>query len=224
MTIADRVERGLGHVFSSQALLTQALTHRSFSATHNERFEFLGDAVLDCIASDLLCERFPELPEGVLSRLRANLVKQDTLADMATALDLGPLLRLGEGEVKTGGRSRPSILADALEALIGAVFIDAGYPAARQTVARLFGRRLTDLDPTADARDPKTALQEWLQARRTALPCPSVSVGKPAMRSAPSAISGRACFTRWQSSIASAREWRRFMRFRIMSSPCCRER
>lgn len=175
MTIADRVEHGLGHVFSSRALLTQALTHRSFSATHNERFEFLGDAVLDCIASDLLCERFPELPEGVLSRLRANLVKQETLADMATGLDLGPMLRLGEGEVKTGGRSRPSILADALEALIGAVFIDAGYPAARQTVARLFGSRLTGLDPTVDARDPKTALQEWLQARRTALPVYEIS-------------------------------------------------
>lgn len=175
MTTVEGVERGLDHVFASRTLLAQALTHRSFSATHNERFEFLGDAVLDCIASDLLCERFPELPEGVLSRLRANLVKQDTLADMATELDLGSVLRLGEGEVKTGGRTRPSILADALEALIGAIFLDAGYPAARKTVARLFGKRLTQLNPDVDARDPKTALQEWLQARRKALPVYEIS-------------------------------------------------
>jgi dsRNA-specific ribonuclease len=95
VTIAERIQRGLGHAFSSRALLEQALTHRSFSATHNERFEFLGDAVLDCIASDLLCERFPELPEGVLSRLRANLVKQGTLAEMAGELDLGSALQAG---------------------------------------------------------------------------------------------------------------------------------
>ncbi len=175
MTSAEQVERGLGHEFSSRALLAQALTHRSFSATHNERLEFLGDAVLDCIASDLLCERFPDLPEGVLSRLRANLVKQDTLADMAAGLDLGAALRLGDGEVKTGGRTRPSILADALEALIGAVFMEAGYGAARRTVARLFGSRLTGLDPDVDARDPKTALQEWLQARHKPLPVYEIS-------------------------------------------------
>jgi len=175
VTTAGRIEQGLGHVFSSRALFSQALTHRSFSATHNERLEFLGDAVLDCIASDLLCERFPDLPEGVLSRLRANLVKQDTLADMAGELDLGAALRLGEGEVKTGGRSRPSILADALEALIGAIFLEAGYGAARQSVALLFGNRLTGLDPDADARDPKTALQEWLQARHKALPVYEIS-------------------------------------------------
>lgn len=175
MTSAGQIEQGLGHEFVSKHLLVQALTHRSFSATHNERFEFLGDAVLDCIASDLLCERFPDLPEGVLSRLRANLVKQDTLADMACELDLGSALRLGDGEVKTGGRSRPSILADALEALIGAVFIEAGYGAARQTVARLFGARLTGLDPYIDSRDPKTALQEWLQARHKPLPVYEIS-------------------------------------------------
>ncbi|MBU0600848.1 MAG: ribonuclease III [Gammaproteobacteria bacterium] len=175
MTLAEQVERGLGHTFASRTLLTQALTHRSFSATHNERLEFLGDAVLDCIASDLLFERFADLPEGVLSRLRANLVKQDTLAAMATELDLGSALRLGDGEVKTGGRTRPSILADALEALIGAVFMESGYPAARVVVARLFGDRLTRLDPRADARDPKTALQEWLQARHAALPVYEIS-------------------------------------------------
>jgi ribonuclease III len=175
VTTAERIQRGLGHAFSSRALLEQALTHRSFSATHNERFEFLGDAVLDCIASDLLCERFPELPEGVLSRLRANLVKQGTLAEMAGELDLGSALRLGDGEVKTGGRTRPSILADALEALIGAVFLDAGYGAARLTVARLFGDRLSGLNPATDSRDPKTALQEWLQARHKPLPAYEIS-------------------------------------------------
>jgi ribonuclease-3 len=175
VTTAGQIEQGLGHAFISRNLLTQALTHRSFSITHNERLEFLGDAVLDCIASDLLCERFPELPEGVLSRLRANLVKQDTLAEMAGELALGGALRLGEGEVKTGGRSRPSILADALEALIGAIFVEAGYGAARETVARLFGARLTELNPDADARDPKTALQEWLQARHKPLPVYEIS-------------------------------------------------
>src|SRR5437667_11553706 len=128
----------LGHVFRHPELFRQALTHRSFGAEHNERLEFIGDAVLDCVIALMLYRGFPQLPEGELSRLRANLVNQETLHRLAVSLDLGSSLRLGEGEVKSGGAFRPSILADALEALFGAIFVDAGFDAAAAAIARVY--------------------------------------------------------------------------------------
>jgi ribonuclease-3 len=160
----------LGLSFEKQALLQQALTHRSFSSNHNERLEFLGDSVLNLAVSTMLFAALPDLPEGDLSRVRANLVKQDTLHQLAMDLKLPSLIRLGEGEMKSGGQKRPSILADTLEALIGAVFLDAGYDAAQALVIRLF--EPIQINPTmqAAAKDPKTELQEWLQAKHLKLP------------------------------------------------------
>jgi ribonuclease-3 len=160
----------LRHSFSDVRLLQQALTHRSFSSDHNERLEFLGDSVLSLAVSHLLFQRLSELPEGDLSRVRANLVKQETLHQLALKLQLSPLLRLGEGEARSGGPARPSILADALEALIGAVYLDAGYSAAQALVHRLYEE--VDIKPRMDAaaKDPKTELQEWLQGRKMKLP------------------------------------------------------
>ncbi len=160
----------LEHEFSNPRLLQQALTHRSFSADHNERVEFLGDSVLNLAVAGLLYERLSELPEGDLSRVRANLVKQDTLHKVAVELGLPLLLRLGEGEAKSGGQKRPSILADALEAVIGAVFLDAGFDKADRLVRRLF--QDVEINPTMRAigKDPKTELQEWLQGRKMNLP------------------------------------------------------
>ena len=165
-----KLEKALGHVFSQRELLRQALTHRSYGSGHNERLEFLGDSVLNCVVASLLFERFGSAREGELSRLRANLVRQDTLAQIAGSLQLGTQLLLGEGELKSGGRSRPSILADALEALLGAVYVDAGFSAAAALVARLYQPLFADLAPGSGNRDAKTALQEMLQARRLALP------------------------------------------------------
>jgi ribonuclease-3 len=168
--ILEALQQRLGHRFNQPALLQQALTHRSFSADHNERLEFLGDSVLNLVIAHLLYERLAELPEGDLSRVRANLVKQDTLHKMALGLDLSGILRLGEGELRSGGQKRPSILADALEAILGAVYLDAGYEAAQSLVLRIFA----DIEITpvmqAVAKDPKTELQEWLQARKFQLP------------------------------------------------------
>ncbi len=160
----------LQHDFSDPKLLTRALTHRSFSADHNERLEFLGDSVLNLAVAHLLYERLSALPEGDLSRIRANLVKQDTLHQLAADLGLPGEIRLGEGEVRSGGHKRPSILADALEAVIGAVYLDAGYPAAQALVQRLF--RAVEINPQmqASAKDAKTELQEWLQGRKMKLP------------------------------------------------------
>jgi ribonuclease-3 len=160
----------LEHEFSNPRLLQQALTHRSFSADHNERVEFLGDSVLNLAVAGLLYERLSELPEGDLSRVRANLVKQDTLHKVAVQLGLPQLIRLGEGEAKSGGQKRPSILADALEAVIGAVFLDAGFDKADRLVRRLF--QDVEINPTMQAigKDPKTELQEWLQGRKMNLP------------------------------------------------------
>ncbi|MCE9640561.1 MAG: ribonuclease III [Betaproteobacteria bacterium] len=163
-----------GYSFGNPDLLRQALTHRSFGATHNERLEFLGDGVLNCVVAALLFERFPQLPEGELSRLRASLVNQQSLFETAQRIDLGRHLQLGEGEVKSGGAQRPSILADALEALIGAAFLDGGFDAARALVARLFEQALKTADPQNVGKDAKTQLQEFLQARRIALPQYSV--------------------------------------------------
>jgi len=167
---AERLQDALGHRFSRAELLSQALTHRSHSSPHNERLEFLGDSVLNCVVAALLFERFPGLREGELSRQRANLVRQDTLAVIAQGLDLGERLRLGEGELKSGGFRRPSILADGLEAVIGAVFLDAGFDAASNVVARLYRPLLERIDPNASGKDAKTELQELLQARKLALP------------------------------------------------------
>jgi ribonuclease III len=160
----------LGHTFADPRLLAQALTHRSFGAQHNERFEFIGDAVLNCVVAESLYRRFPQMPEGELSRARAGLVNRDMLAHIAQRIDLGTHVRLGEGESKSGGASRPSILADALEAVFGAVFLDAGFDAARRAIVATFGDILDDPSAGVLAKDPKTALQEWLQARKVAVP------------------------------------------------------
>ncbi|MBG9387879.1 ribonuclease III [Caenimonas sp. DR4.4] len=160
----------LQHPFADRQLLVRALTHRSFSSDHNERLEFLGDSVLNLAVAALLYERLQEQPEGDLSRVRANLVKQDTLHQLAVTLGLPDMLRLGEGEMRSGGNKRPSILADTLEALIGAVYLDAGYPAAQALVRRLFDGVEIKPAMAASAKDPKTELQEWLQGRKMKLP------------------------------------------------------
>jgi len=160
----------LQHQFANPSLLSRALTHRSFSSDHYERLEFLGDSVLGLAISALLYSRLDKLAEGDLSRVRANLVKQETLHQLAVELGLPDLLRLGEGEVRSGGQKRPSILADALEAIIGAVYLDAGYGKAQELVYRLFNG--VEINPQMDAigKDAKTALQEWLQGRKMKLP------------------------------------------------------
>jgi ribonuclease-3 len=168
---ADAFIQKLGHRFKDPQLLRVALTHRSHGTPHNERLEFLGDSVLNCIVADELYRRFPKLSEGELSRARALIVRQQTLFERAEALGLGPLLLLGEGEVRSGGASRPSMLADALEAVIGAVHLDGGFAAARKVVRRILQPALASDDPSAVlGKDPKTQLQEYLQARRIALP------------------------------------------------------
>lgn len=160
----------LGHRFADAELLRTALTHRSHGSPHNERLEFVGDSVLNCAIALELYRRFPQLPEGEMSRLRANLVRQDTLHQIAETLSLGDYLRLGEGELKSGGHRRPSILADAVEALIGAVHLDAGFEAASALVGRLYASRLDAIVPGQQIKDPKTRLQEYLQARHHPLP------------------------------------------------------
>jgi ribonuclease-3 len=162
--------RQLGHQFAQPELLQRALTHRSFSAAHNERLEFLGDSVLNCAVARYLYETFPDLPEGELSRLRSNLVNQQTLAALAQGIDLGAQLMLGEGERKSAGQGRPSILADALEALFGAVLLDAGFAAAEKVVLGLYVPLIARTDLQTLGKDAKTLLQEYLQGRKQALP------------------------------------------------------
>lgn len=169
MTV-ESVARQLGYTFSDQSLFRTALTHRSFGTPNNERLEFLGDGILDCVIAALLFHRFPLLPEGDLSRLRANLVRQETLHQLAQALNIGDHLRLGEGELKSGGATRPSILADALEAIFGAIYLDGGFPIAHQVIERLYATLLDELKPGQFQKDPKTRLQEWLQGRKKPLP------------------------------------------------------
>ena len=164
------LQRKLGHSFAQASLLQQALTHRSHSTPHNERLEFLGDSVLNCCVAHELYQRFGDLKEGELSRLRANLVRQEALAELAQELELGTYLRLGEGELKSGGFRRPSILADGLEALFGAVFLDGGFTAAQGAIRGLYAALLDHLDPQTLGKDPKTLLQELLQARKIPLP------------------------------------------------------
>ncbi len=166
---ADLQQR-LQHDFKDARLLVRALTHRSFSSEHNERLEFLGDSVLNLAVAALVYRKLNDLPEGDLSRVRANLVKQGTLHQLAVELGLPGLVRLGEGEARSGGQDRPSILADALEALIGAVHLDAGYPVAEALVHRLFKDVEVNPRMQAAAKDPKTELQELLQGRKLKLP------------------------------------------------------
>ncbi len=165
-----KLDAALGYAFRNPELLMQALTHRSYGAPNNERLEFLGDSVLNCSVAQALYDAFPGLPEGSLSRLRANLVRQETLAEIAIKLKLGDVLRLGEGELKSGGFRRPSILADALESILGAVFLDGGFDAAQAVVRGMFAPLIAAIDPKASGKDPKTELQEILQARRMPLP------------------------------------------------------
>ena len=160
----------LQHRFSDPSLLQRAVTHRSFSAEHNERLEFLGDSVLNLAVSTLLYRRLQAQSEGDLSRVRANLVKEGTLHQLAKDLRLDQVLHLGEGEARSGGHQRPSILADTLEALIGAVYLDAGYAAAEALVLRLYESVEINPQMQAAAKDAKTALQEWLQGRKMQLP------------------------------------------------------
>jgi len=169
------LERRLGHTFANPGLARQALTHRSYGTPNNERLEFLGDSLLGCAVATLLYERFPNLPEGDLTRLRAALVNNHTsLPSVGRSLGLGDHLRLGEGELKSGTFSRPSILAAAFEALLGAVYLDGGFEPMRATVERLLGERLEATSELPLAKDPKTALQEVLQGRGLALPRYSV--------------------------------------------------
>ncbi|MCB6182253.1 ribonuclease III [Leeia sp. TBRC 13508] len=164
------LQESIGYQFKKQSLLRQALTHRSYGIPHNERLEFLGDSVLSLSLSALLYDRFPLLSEGELSRMRANLVNQQALCEIASKLNVGEMLWLGEGELKSGGRSRPSILADALEALMGAIYLDGGLPAAKNWIDQLYLPMLDYLDPKTVGKDPKTLLQEFLQGRKLPLP------------------------------------------------------
>jgi len=168
--LLDALQQRLGHVFAQPALLTRALTHRSFGIAHNERLEFLGDAVLNMAVSALLYQRFAGSDEGDLTRVRAHLVREDSLHRAALGLGLPQVLRLSEGEARGGGAQRASILADALEALIGAAFLDGGFDSAQQVVRRLFGELIDGTEIDNWSKDAKTELQEWLQARRLAVP------------------------------------------------------
>lgn len=168
------LQQRLGHRFAEPELLSRAVTHRSFGADHNERLEFLGDAVLSLAISALLFERFGGSDEGDLTRVRAHLVREDTLHRVAVVVGLPEVLRLSEGEARGGGAQRPSILADALEAIIGATFLDGGFEPARALVQRLFGEVIATTDIDSWTKDAKTELQEWLQARR--LPVPSYRI------------------------------------------------
>ncbi|MED5619528.1 ribonuclease III [Ideonella sp. BN130291] len=169
-TRLDSLQQRLGHQFGQARLLTRALTHRSFGADHNERLEFLGDAVLSLAVSSLLYERFAGSDEGDLTRVRAHLVREDSLHRVALTLGLPDVLRLSEGEARGGGAQRPSILADAVEALIGATFLDGGFEPALAVVRRLFGEIIATTDIESWSKDAKTELQEWLQARKLPVP------------------------------------------------------
>lgn len=166
----EAVSARTGYRFREQGLLRRALTHRSFGATHNERLEFIGDGIVNCVVALELYEKFPDLSEGELSRLRANLVNQQVLHRIALDLRLGEQLLLGEGELKSGGSARPSILADSVEALIGATLLDGGFGAAQTVVRRLFAAELAQIDPKVSGKDAKTLLQEFAQGRGMPLP------------------------------------------------------
>lgn len=166
----DSLCRRLGYEFLRQDLLERALTHRSYSQANNERLEFLGDSVLNCVVATSLYEKYPEMPEGKLSRLRSNLVNQQTLADLALKLELGDFLLLGEGERKSAGGRRPSILADAMEALFGAIYLDRGFTAAQNVLLKLYAPLIERPDLHTLGKDAKTLLQEYLQGKKLPLP------------------------------------------------------
>jgi ribonuclease-3 len=166
----DTVSGNIGHQFRDPGLLRRALTHRSYGADHNERLEYLGDSIVNCVIALELYERFPGLSEGELSRLRANLVNQQSLHGIAQQLRIGEYLLLGEGELKSGGAQRPSILADSVEAILGAVMLDGGFTAAQDVVRRLFAGSLAGINPNVSGKDAKTMLQEFTQGRGIALP------------------------------------------------------
>lgn len=165
-----RLSKCIGYTFKQSALLRQALTHRSHGSPHNERLEFLGDSVLSLAISNKLVHDFPKLAEGDLSRVRAHLVKEPTLAEIAQTLNLGDYLFLGEGELKSGGFRRPSLLADALEAILGAIFLDSNFAETSRVIEALYAPTLASLDPKNLSKDPKTQLQEYLQSRKLSLP------------------------------------------------------
>jgi ribonuclease-3 len=164
----------LDYSFRNEALLTEALTHRSAASINNERLEFLGDGILNFIIAASLFEHYPDINEGDLSRLRASLVNRDSLADIAKSLDLGQYIKLGSGELKSGGRRRDSILADAVEAILGAVYLDSGFDNCRALILRLYQDKLRNIPDVQELKDPKTRLQELLQSRQYPLPDYSV--------------------------------------------------
>ncbi|MFM2480228.1 ribonuclease III [Celerinatantimonas sp. YJH-8] len=166
----DRLQRSLGYTFKNHQLLTQALTHRSANAHHNERLEFLGDAILSWVIADALYQQFPQSPEGDLSRMRATLVKGKTLAEFGREFQLGDYLYLGPGELKSGGFRRESILADAVEAIIGAIYLDSGRDVIQPLLLKWYESRLSTIKPGNDQKDPKTRLQEYLQGQKLPLP------------------------------------------------------
>ncbi|WP_296045409.1 ribonuclease III [uncultured Alteromonas sp.] len=165
-----RLSQRLGYQFSNVELLQQALTHRSAAKQHNERLEFLGDAVLGMVVAQALFKRFPTVPEGKLTRMRSTLVKGDTLAELGREADVGELLKLGPGELKSGGHRRSSIIADAMEAILGAIYLEAGLDTTADVILRLWQSRIEKLDPNEHPKDAKTRLQEFLQSRKLPLP------------------------------------------------------
>jgi len=177
------LDKRIAYQFKSGTLREQAITHRSYGSPHNERLEFLGDGVLNCVVAEELYRRFPSLSEGQLSRLRANLVRKESLSGIAQVLGISEFLRLGEGELANGGGARPSMLADALEAVYGAVLLDGGYEAARASICHIFEAEFTRLDPAKPAKDAKTLLQEHLQGHQRKLPAYRVVATKGAAHS-----------------------------------------
>ncbi|MFT5542379.1 MAG: ribonuclease-3 [Glaciecola sp.] len=170
MNLYSRINKVIDYKFDDLSLLEQAFTHRSAAKIHNERLEFLGDAILGMVVAEILYQQFPEQPEGKLTRMRSSLVKGDTLALIAKEHDFGSFLKLGSGEMKSGGHRRSSILADAVEAVIGAIFLESGIDAAKNTIIKLFASRIKKLDPNIQIKDNKTQLQEYLQSRQLPLP------------------------------------------------------
>ncbi|MCC8365511.1 MULTISPECIES: ribonuclease III [Xenorhabdus] len=168
--IMNRLQRKLGYTFKQNDLLLQALTHRSASSKHNERLEFLGDSILSFVIANALYHRFPRVDEGDMSRMRATLVRGNTLAELAREFELGECLRLGPGELKSGGHRRESILADSIEALIGGIFLDSDIQTVEQIVLNWYESRLNEISPGDKQKDPKTRLQEYLQGRHLPLP------------------------------------------------------
>ena len=168
--LTDKLQREIGYQFSSAALLELALTHRSANGTHNERLEFLGDSILSFVIAEELYHRFPKVDEGDMSRMRATLVRGNTLAEIGREFSLGEVMRLGPGELKSGGFRRDSILADAVEALIGAIFLDSDINRVQEIILQWYQQRLETIEPGVSQKDPKTRLQEHLQGKRKPLP------------------------------------------------------